>query len=160
MRLVILLLALHASASATDSYDIRRATDDPQVLAIMQDIALRGAHQFDQQEVAAFLVRDANGVIASVMWPHTANRRSEHYDGVVPAGTVAIAHTHPTFAERPSHGDIEQAKKIGLPIYVITRWNLYVVDATGAVIPLIVQENWARSPKTAEGRIVDGPPRE
>lgn len=153
MRLVVLLLALHVSASATDSYDVRRAADDPQVLAIMQDIALRGAHQFDQQEVAAFLVRDANGVISCVMWPHTANRRSEHYDGVVPAGTVAIAHTHPTFAERPSHGDIEQAKKIGLPIYVITRWNLYVVDATGAVMPLIEKRDWARSAKLAQGQV-------
>jgi len=128
MRVTVLLFAICLSASAADSFDVRRAVDDPQVLAMMQDIALRGAHQLDQQEVAAFIVRDANGAIASELWPHTANRRSEHFNGVVPAGTVAIAHTHPIFAERPSSGDIDQARKIGLPIYVITRWALYVVD--------------------------------
>src|ERR1051325_10678304 len=140
-----LLFAVRLSASTAGSFDVHRAVNDPQVLVVMQDIASRGAHQVDQQEVAAFLVRDANGAIASVLWPHTANRRSEHYDGVVPAGTVAIAHTHPIFAESPSSGDIPQAIKVGLPIYVITRWNLYVVDATGAVTSLIEKKNWSRS---------------
>jgi proteasome lid subunit RPN8/RPN11 len=152
MLVAAFLFAIRLSASTTPSFDVRRAANDPRVLAVMQDIALRGAHQFDQQEVAAFLVRDANGAILSVMWPHTANRRSEHFDGAVPAGTVAIAHTHPLFAERPSSGDIAQARKIGLPIYVITRWNLYVVDAVGTVMPLIEKRNWARSSKTAEVR--------
>jgi len=152
MLIAVLLFAIRLSASTAGSFDVRSAADDPQVLAVMQDLALRGAHQVDQQEVAAFLVRDANGAISSVLWPHTANRRSEHYDGAVPAGTVAIAHTHPIFAERPSRGDIEQAREIRLPIYVITRWNLYVVDATGAVMPLIEKKNWARSPRPAEVR--------
>ena len=150
MLIAALLFAIRLSASTAGSFDVRRAADDPQVLAVMQDIALHGAYQLDQQEVAAFLVRDANGAISSVLWPLTANRRSEHSDGVVPAGTVAIAHTHPIFAERPSSGDIAQARKIGLPIYVITRWNLYVVDATGAVMPLIEKKNWAHSPRPAE----------
>ena len=140
-----LLFAVRLSASTTGSFDVHRAANDSQVLAVMQDIALRGAQQPDQQEVAAFLVRDTNGAISSVLWPLTADRRSVHYRGVVPAGTVAIAHTHPIFAERPSSGDIAQARKIGLPIYVITRWNLYVVDATGAVTSLIEKKNWTRS---------------
>ena len=137
MWLTVLFLAVY--------FDVRNSANDPQVLAALQNLAARGAHQVDQQEVAAFLVRDANGAVSCVMWPHTANRRSEHYEGAVPAGTVAIAHTHPIFAERPSRGDIEQAKKIGLPIYVVTRWNLYVVDATGEVVRLIAQKNWSRS---------------
>ena len=144
MRLAILLLAFYASHSAAESFDVRRAADDPQVLAVMQDIARRGALQTDQQEVAAFLVRDESGAIASSLWPHTANRRSEHYEGAIPAGTVAIAHTHPIFAERPSRGDIEQARKIGIPIYVITRWSLYVVDETGDVTALIAHRNWTK----------------
>ena len=150
MLIAALLFAIRFSASTAGSFDVRRAVNDPQVLAVMQDMALRGAYQPDQQEVAAFLVRDLNGAISSVLWPHTANRRSEHYDGVIPARTVAIAHTHPIFAERPASGDIAQAKKIGLPIYVITRWNLYVVDATGAVMPLIEKKNWAHSRIPAE----------
>jgi proteasome lid subunit RPN8/RPN11 len=136
MRTLILLLAL--------TFDIRHSADDSRVLAVLRDLAMRGAQQPNEQEVAAFVVRDADGSISTVMWPHTANRRSEHYDGTIPVGTVAIAHTHPLFAERPSRGDIEQARRIGLPVYVITRWNLYVVDSTGTVVPLIKQKNWAR----------------
>ncbi|HXH39312.1 MAG TPA: hypothetical protein VNN08_11845, partial [Thermoanaerobaculia bacterium] len=73
MLIAVLLFAIRLSASTAGSFDVRSAADDPQVLAVMQDLALRGAHQVDQQEVAAFLVRDANGAISSVLWPHTAN---------------------------------------------------------------------------------------
>jgi hypothetical protein len=135
MLVTFLLVAL--------SLDLRHSIDDPRFLAVLQDIAHRGAFQIDQQEVAAFLVRDANGTISSVMWPHSADRRSEHYDGAIPAGTVAIAHTHPWQADQhPSRGDVEQARKIGLPIYVVTRSNLYVVDSSGEVIELFARTNW------------------
>jgi hypothetical protein len=137
MQLAALLLAI--------VFDVHSAVADPQALAAMQQVAERGARMPDQQEVAAFIVRAEDGTLSCVMWPHTANRRSEHYRGDVPAGTVAIAHTHPIFAEHPSRGDVEQAKRIGLPIYVITRWSLYVVDADGTVTPLIVHRDWTRS---------------
>lgn len=150
MLIAALLFGIRLSASTASPFDVRRAANDRQALAVMQDIALRGAHEVDQQEVAAFIVRDANGAISSVLWPHTANRSSEHYDGVIPAGTVAIAHTHPIFLEHPSSGDIAQARRIGLPIYVITRWNLYVVNATGAVMRLIENRNWTHSPGPSE----------
>jgi hypothetical protein len=135
MLTAVLLLAL--------AFDVRRSTDNPHVMAALQDLAHCGAYQTDQTEVAAFLVRDRNGVISSVMWPHTANRRSEQYDGAIPAGTVAIAHTHPWQADQhPSRGDIDQAKKIGLPIYVVTRRDLYVVNSSGEVIELFARTNW------------------
>lgn len=38
--------------------------------------------------------------------------------------------THPIYAEKPSRGDVDLAQRIGLPIYVVTRWYLYVVDPT------------------------------
>ena len=138
MRLVILLLAL--------SFDVRHATDNPQVFAILQQMAIAGTQRFDQREMAAFLVRDANGSVSSVPWPQTGRFRSEHYQGTLPTGTVALAHTHPWQADqRPSQGDIEQARKIGLPIYVVTRWNLYVVDSKGKVITLFARTDWTRS---------------
>jgi proteasome lid subunit RPN8/RPN11 len=130
---------------AIASFDFRQAAGDPQVLAIFQDLAARGARQFDQQEVAAFIVRDDEGSITSVLWPHTANRMSERYDGVIPGGTVAIAHTHPYYAELPSRADVEQSKKIGLPIYVISRRNVFVVDpSSGESIAIIRNKGWMR----------------
>jgi proteasome lid subunit RPN8/RPN11 len=131
-------------------FDYRRAADDLRVLSVLQEMAVRGAQQVDDREVAAFLVQDASGSIASVKWPHSGAARSERYDGVIPAGTVAIAHTHPTYAPLPSRGDVGQAMRIGLPIYVITRWSLYVVDPTsGTCLALIEHKNWMRSPRPA-----------
>jgi hypothetical protein len=145
MLTAILLLAL--------SFDVRHSIGDPHLLAALRGLAHRGVYQIDQTEVAAFLVRDANGGISSVMWPHSANRRSEHYEGVIPAGTVAIAHTHPWQADQhPSRGDIEQARKIGLPIYVVTQRNLYVVDASGEVIELFAQTGWTHSSALAASK--------
>lgn len=142
MRALILLFAI--SAPAAEPFDVRSPAHDPRVMAVMQDLAARGERQIEQREIAAFLVRDANGAISSVLWPRTWNSRSERYDGVIPPGTVAIAHTHPSRADkRPSRGDIEQAVRIGLPIYVITRWHLYVVDSSGVVIRLYVREDWS-----------------
>jgi hypothetical protein len=81
-----------------------------------------------------------------LLWPHTANLRSEHYEGEIPAGTVALAHTHPLFAERPSKGDVAESMRIRLPIYVITRWHLYVVDPqSGERVALIANRSWMGS---------------
>jgi hypothetical protein len=128
------------------SFDVRSSADDSRVFAILQQMARSGAERSNQTEIAAFLVRDAGGAISSVPWPQSGRFRSESYRGVIPAGTVALAHTHPWQADqRPSQGDVEQAKKIGLPIYVVTRWNLYVVDAAGNVIELFARTDWTRS---------------
>src|SRR5581483_1901773 len=83
---------------------------------MLQDLAVRGSSKVDDLEVAAFIVKGPDGAVRCLMWPHTANRRAEEYHGSVPEGTVAIAHTHPLFAELPSRGDVEQSKRIGLPM--------------------------------------------
>ena len=125
---------------------------DPHLLAILQDIGRHGSSStFDDMEAAAFIVRDSDGRYGCVLWPqNTASIRGARYSGVLPPGTVAIAHTHPFIAEQPSKGDIAQAKKIQMPIYVISRWSLYVAEPSGEVIPVIVRRDWTRSPKPAE----------
>src|SRR3954470_5109316 len=143
MLAAIVLLAL--------SLDVRNSVNDPHVMDLLQQMARSGAERLDQREVAAFLVRDNNGAISSVPWPQSGRFRSEYYRGVIPAGTVALAHTHPWQSDQhPSLGDIEQAKKIKLPIYVVTRWNLFVVDASGEVITLFARTDWTRSIKPTD----------
>jgi len=125
---------------------------DPSLLGVLQQIGERGASAyFDDMEAAAFIVRRPDGSYTSVLWPaKTAAIRGARFVGAIPAGTVAIAHTHPFTAELPSRGDINQAKRIGLPIYVISRWSLYVADPSGEVTGLIVRKDWTRSPQPAE----------
>ena len=146
MRFAILFIAIFSTEIKADSFDFRRTADDPQVLTFLQDLAVRGSSLVDQQEVAAFIVQDASGATSCILWPHTANVRSEHYRGVIPTGTVALAHTHPLFAEQPSRGDVAESRRIGLPIYVITRWHLYVVDPqSGESVALIQHRSWMRN---------------
>ena len=139
MHPAIILIMLFAR------FDFRASGTNPAVLGILSDLSERGARTIDDIEVAAFIVKTPDGQLSCVLWPHTASIRSARYDGPIPIGTIALAHTHPLYAERPSRGDVDQAQRIGLPIYVVTRWHLYVVDpTTGQSVELIRQKNWTR----------------
>ena len=118
---------------------------DPQMLPLLRDLAVRGAQQVEEQEVAAFIVRNPDGKLSSMLWPHLPDRREQRYSGAIPAGTIAIAHTHPVFAYEPSRGDRELAKRVGLPNYVITRATVYVANPDGTMVPLIKSGDWIRS---------------
>jgi proteasome lid subunit RPN8/RPN11 len=135
-------------------FNFRGAAGDPNLLAGFRNLAalaIQGGQQADNREVAAFLVRESNGTITFRVWPHTARTRSETYHGPTPSGTVAIAHTHPFYAPQPSRGDIKQSVRLGLPIYVITYWDLSVVDpSSGEWTYLIHYKAWMKSPKPAE----------
>jgi len=127
-------------------FDFRHAADDPEVLALLQDLAARGAYQPDDVEVAAFIVLKADGGVSCLLWPSSMSVRSAHYQGRIPEGTVAIAHTHPGYAPQASRGDVDQSKRIGLPIYVLTRRELSVVDpSSGERVALIEGKSWIRS---------------
>jgi hypothetical protein len=118
---------------------------ESELLGILSDVSDRGARQRDDMEVAVFIVKSPDGHLSCLLWPHTASIRSARYDGGIPIGTIALAHTHPHYAEKPSRGDVDLAQRIGLPIYVVTRWHLYVVDpTTGRSTELIRQKNWTR----------------
>jgi hypothetical protein len=139
----ILLVTLFAEVLCGQTFEFRNAAADPLVLGLMQDLAGRGAQKINDLEVAAFIVRESSGAFSCLLWPHSANIRSERYRGRIPAGTVAVAHTHPLYAPQPSGGDVAESKRIGLPIYVLTRWDLYVVDpSSGQRVALIERKNW------------------
>ena len=139
MHTALILIAMFACNSAT-------AGADPEMLGILSDVYQRDAWRTDGTEVAVFIVRTPDGRLSCLLWPHTDSVRSAHYDGPIPPGTIALAHSHPIHSlERPSRGDVVQAQRIGLPIYVVTRWCLYVVDPlTGQSVELIQQKNWTR----------------
>ena len=75
---------------------------------------------FRQDERAAFLVARQDGTLDCVIWPKTNGYQSAHWDGVVPRNTFAIAHTHPRALPSPSTHDFVEAKRLGMPVYVIT----------------------------------------
>jgi len=141
----ILGVTILTTAAVAADFDFRRA-DDPTLLRILRDLAVRSVNKADEMEIAAFIVKDESGNLSCLMWPHTSATRAARYSGVTPTGTVAIAHTHPVQAPQPSRADVQQSTRIGLPIYVVTRWNLYGVDpGSGESIVLRKNKEWSRA---------------
>jgi len=142
MLLATWLFAIQLAAPS-DAFDVRRAVDDPCVMNAFAQLLKRGEGILGKVEAAAFLVRDDDGSLMMVLWPRTEFSRKETFRGAIPPGTVAIVHTHPPMMERPSRGDLAEAKRLGLPIYVVTFWQVWVADPSSETALLIVsQKSW------------------
>jgi hypothetical protein len=83
------------------------------------DLLQRGGHGRFGIERGAFLIRESDGTLTTEPWPEFGHRQVR-YRGPIPANAIAIMHTHPHEAPRPSAHDRAEAKKIGLPVLVIT----------------------------------------
>ena len=81
----------------------------------------RGGFGNRATERAAFLVRRSDGAIDVVEWPFQSTFLSARWEGRIPDGAIAILHTHPNVAPYPSPNDVEVARQIKLPVFVITR---------------------------------------
>lgn len=140
MLLATWLFAIQLAAPS-GAFDVRRAVDDPCVTNAFAQLLKRGEGILGKVEAAAFLVRDDDGSLMMVLWPRTEFSRKETFRGAIPPGTVAIVHTHPPRMERPSRGDLAEAKRLGLPIYVVTFWQVWVADPSSETALLIVSRN-------------------
>ena len=79
----------------------------------------------DDFERGAFLIRDGEGNAIVHEWP-TRGFRTASWDGPLPEGVFAVIHTHPVRMPRPSHQDLSEAARLGMPFYVATRTSLCV----------------------------------
>jgi len=70
-------------------------------------------------ERAAFLIRETDGTLTLQPWRDRAHRRAS-FRGSVPERTIALLHTHPRHDVRPSAHDREEARRLALPVVVIT----------------------------------------
>jgi hypothetical protein len=94
-------------------------------------------------EHAAFIVEQVDGSFECRKWRHLHSFRGESYTGVIPQGTVAIAHTHPVDFPYPSQQDKDEAIRLGMPIYVITIRGVYRADPQKiAVATLTLGNRW------------------
>ena len=102
---------------------------------IIADVALQlltraGPHQ--EFECAAFIVAGA-GSFTLRHWPRDRAFRGAQWLGAIPAGAVAIIHTHPHTNPLPSPQDAREARRTQLPFYVVSRGSLAVVEPSGIV---------------------------
>jgi hypothetical protein len=87
-------------------------------------------------ERGAFLVWRGDDRYDCVVWPVTNTLQSARWRGAWPDNTAAVVHTHPQQLPEPSAHDRDEARRLGLPIFVLTprRWTLVRADGSAAPI--------------------------
>jgi proteasome lid subunit RPN8/RPN11 len=80
-----------------------------------------------------------------VEWPAGNDFRMARWSGPRPRGVVAIAHTHPRAFPAPSDADIDQAKRAGMSIFVLTPTSIRVIHADGRTERLADSAEWIES---------------
>ena len=91
-------------------------------------------------ERAAFVVlRD--GALRVVPWLSGGYRHAS-YKGSIPEDCIAIVHTHPESAIDPSLKDRAIARRLGIPILVITPRALTVADTDGSARRFFKKSGW------------------
>lgn len=118
---------------------------DDEALSVFAALLNRASYLPPKHEAAAFMVRASDHDVRCVAWPVPVRAREATYRGVIPFGTIAIAHTHPDFAARtPSFEDVELARKSGLPVYVVTRGEIWIAEGvTGNVSRVEGRGGWS-----------------
>ncbi len=133
---VLLASSLFACATLADE-EIAR---DRVALGVFRALLSMSRCGFGAGEEAAFLIRTAHG-IAFLHWPQSFNRHETMYAGPVPAGTIAIIHTHPGWLPMPSNVDARTSRLTGLPVYVIT---FSMISKTTGKSATVVSKGWNR----------------
>ena len=109
------------------------------VMAVQLDSGIRedflellasARYGWSDHESAAFVVMTPDG-IRLVPWPRSNEPHGARWKGTFPRGTIAIAHTHPNRDTHPSRIDRRTARRLRLPVYVITHSRITVTDGGG-----------------------------
>ena len=109
--------------------------------ALLED----GGYGRFSHERAGFLILESGGAVTLAPWNATAGFQRASHRGGIPAGTIAVAHTHPLGAAQPSAGDRDLARRIGLPVVVITPDAVIAAMPDGTIRTLIAGPGWWRS---------------
>ena len=126
--------------------NLQAVGNDPCLQNAFAQLLQRGEGIVGRVEAAAFVIREEDGTFTTLLWPRTNYARSETFRGAIPPGTVAIAHTHPPTMEHPSSGDVAESKRLGIPIYVISYWQIWAVDpVSGEHVNVASRGSWRRA---------------
>ena len=115
---------------------------DPAVRAAMWTLMEDTRYGFAVTEEAMFIVRERDGRLSFIRWSSLGEPHQALWTGIVPAGAVAIAHTHPNTRPRPSAVDENTARRSGLLVYVVTRDRIMRTD--GGAAKTVVRGSWWR----------------
>jgi hypothetical protein len=104
-------------------------------------------------ERAAFIIGHEDGSLSCQLWPPMNRYHQEVFHGSLPPGTLAIIHTHPNGSPRPSVEDQLEADRLGIPIYVLTRLEVFKAEPGQTVATAVVRRQWWLNDRGS----IDGP---
>lgn len=120
------MLALLLASILIVPTDALEASPDAQ-RCFAQLLELSG-HGRRADERAAFLTWEGDGRVGCVIWPRTNQHQMAAFRGKWPENTAAIAHTHPRTLPLPSAHDRDEARRIGIPIFVVTPGRIEIAE--------------------------------
>ncbi|HVE70185.1 MAG TPA: Mov34/MPN/PAD-1 family protein, partial [Thermoanaerobaculia bacterium] len=106
------------------------ALSSPQAFVWYDQLLAEGGYGRFQHERAAFLIEERDGTLTLEPWPASGHRHAT-FQGAIPPRTIAIVHTHPADAPEPSARDRAEARRLGLPVIVITPRSVMATHPTG-----------------------------
>jgi hypothetical protein len=139
------------SPGAKQPVALTRSTSDgseglffhPDVRSYLADLLRLSGGGYRHTERAAFLVIDERGGFRCLLWPYHNGFAREQFSGSIPAGTVAIAHTHPNSARHPSVHDRAEALRLLIPFLIVSRDDIYGISSHGEVVTVVEKERWS-----------------
>lgn len=134
---LITLPALGGEGAPT--FDYAGMIERPEIRRFFADMVARSLRDL---EVAVFIVQNEDGTIAFIPWPVSGEFRGARWEGPIPANVIAIAHTHPNQWFRASPEDIEQARRTGLPIFVLSRRAISIADPSSQRNIVLASSSW------------------
>lgn len=91
----------------------------PDVQECVERVLKAGGYGHLQLESAAFLIARDDGFECRP-WPRDVYFHAQTWRGRMPEHVVAIVHSHPAAIPEPSWGDALLAKRLGIPVLVVT----------------------------------------
>lgn len=133
-HIVLLSFLIFFGAQSTWTEDaIQELYFSPDVQNYFYLLFYQSGFGYDLTECAAWIIRD-NESYSWRKWAPIKEKYKGVWNGPIPSGAIAIAHTHPANdIAQPSKNDISTAKKIRLPIYTISIGGIWKVTPDGAV---------------------------
>ncbi|HEX6097842.1 MAG TPA: Mov34/MPN/PAD-1 family protein [Thermoanaerobaculia bacterium] len=116
---------------------------DPMVRDALWKLLADAHYGYSAREEAMFIIRGADGQLSFLRWERTGIPHHAHWNAPLPAGTVAIVHTHPNTMPRPSRMDEQTAVRNNLPVYVVTRTKI-MKTSHGQTDVVLKGEWWER----------------
>ena len=127
---VALVLALPAESQAAID---ERLFQQEEVREFFRELMRAGGNGRRLYERGGFIRLLPDGKYRTQIWPFAPAVREATFKGTIPPGTIAIAHTHPREIPHPSLHDQQVAKRLAIPVLVLTPRFITIAEPDGTI---------------------------